>query len=133
MGAQAFNQEILKRNFRIHKRLEAVKFCVEFKVVAVKLSSDKIEIFFFCGAALHCGIALHLVVQSNHFNNILSIFILGVNPQSCPNYPYCDVNVGLAQHGHNGHAARAAPLQGFTERLYPAGVNPASCPNYPEC
>lgn len=54
----------------------------------------------------------------------------GVNPQSCPNYPYCDTNAGLT--GHH-HAARAAPLAGFTERLYPAGVSPAQCPNYPEC
>lgn len=58
-------------------------------------------------------------------------FPAGVNPQSCPNYPYCDTNAGLA--GHHAHQARAAPLQGFTERLYPAGVSPQSCPNYPEC
>lgn len=55
-------------------------------------------------------------------------FPAGVSPESCPNYPYCEVNAGS---GH--HAARAAPLQGFTERLYPAGVSPQSCPNYPEC
>uniref|UniRef100_A0A336M3M2 CSON008013 protein n=1 Tax=Culicoides sonorensis TaxID=179676 RepID=A0A336M3M2_CULSO len=51
----------------------------------------------------------------------------GVSPNSCPNYPYCDVNAG-----HNG-PARAAPLPGFTERLYPAGVNPSACPNFPDC
>lgn len=55
----------------------------------------------------------------------------GVNPQSCPNYPYCDVNANVL--GHGGHQQRAAPLQGFTERLYPAGVSAAQCPNYPEC
>ena len=53
----------------------------------------------------------------------------GVSPQSCPNYPYCDVNVGHAA----GHHARVAPLPGYTERLYPAGVSAAQCPNYPEC
>ena len=57
-------------------------------------------------------------------------FPAGVSPQACPNYPYCDVNAGLA--GHGAHA-RVAPLQGFTERLYPAGVSAAQCPNYPEC
>ncbi|CAO1379382.1 unnamed protein product [Diamesa tonsa] len=53
----------------------------------------------------------------------------GVSPQSCPNYPYCDVS------GTPGSAGppRVAPLQGFTQRLYPAGVSAQSCPNYPEC
>lgn len=56
----------------------------------------------------------------------------GVNPQSCPNYPYCDTPI--LPGGHSGHQAyRASPLPGFTERLYPAGVSAASCPNYPEC
>lgn len=55
----------------------------------------------------------------------------GVSPQSCPNYPYCDVNAGAGHSGH--HVARAAPLPGYTERLYPAGVSAAQCPNYPEC
>lgn len=55
----------------------------------------------------------------------------GVNPQSCPNYPYCDTNNPGHAGGH--HAARVAPLPGYTERLYPAGVSAAQCPNYPEC
>jgi Cuticle protein CPCFC len=56
----------------------------------------------------------------------------GVNPQACPNYPYCDTPI--LPGGHQGHQAyRSAPLPGFTERLYPAGVSAASCPNYPEC
>jgi Cuticle protein CPCFC len=56
-------------------------------------------------------------------------FPAGVSPQSCPNYPYCDVNAGASGH----QAARVAPLPGYTERLYPAGVSAAQCPNYPEC
>jgi len=55
----------------------------------------------------------------------------GVDPSKCPNYPYCDTPVIS---GHAGHGyARAAPLEGFKERLYPAGVSAASCPNYPQC
>lgn len=50
----------------------------------------------------------------------------GVNPQTCPNYPYCDINAG-----HGG--AAAPPLPGFTERQYPAGVSPHTCPNFPYC
>lgn len=49
----------------------------------------------------------------------------GVNPQSCPNYPFCD--------GAAGHGAAAPPLPGWTERQYPAGVSPHSCPNFPYC
>lgn len=59
-------------------------------------------------------------------------FPAGVNPQACPNYPYCDTNTGL----HAGVAAapqKAAPLPGYTERQYPAGVNPHECPNFPYC
>lgn len=52
----------------------------------------------------------------------------GVNPQSCPNYPYCDNNLS-AGHG----APQVAPLPGWTERVYPAGVSPHQCPNYPLC
>ena len=51
----------------------------------------------------------------------------GVNPQTCPNYPFCDVNAG-----HHG-AVAAPPLPGWTERLYPAGVSPHECPNFPYC
>lgn len=51
----------------------------------------------------------------------------GVNPHTCPNYPFCDVNAG-----HAGPVA-APPLPGFTERLYPAGVSPHECPNFPYC
>lgn len=55
----------------------------------------------------------------------------GVNPQQCPNYPYCDTNTGV----HAGAPAqlKAAPLPGYTERQYPAGVNPNQCPNFPYC
>ncbi|XP_031637169.1 uncharacterized protein LOC116349737 [Contarinia nasturtii] len=55
------------------------------------------------------------------------IYPAGVNPLSCPNYPYCDVSAGVMA------APKVSPLPGYTERLYPAGVNPAECPNYPEC
>lgn len=51
----------------------------------------------------------------------------GVDPQACPNYPYCDNVLG------GGAAPRAAPLPGFTERLYPAGVSASECPNFPYC
>ncbi|XP_067632032.1 cuticle protein 1 [Eurosta solidaginis] len=54
-------------------------------------------------------------------------FPAGVNPHTCPNYPFCDVNAG-----HHG-AVAAPPLPGFTERLYPAGVSPHECPNFPYC
>lgn len=50
----------------------------------------------------------------------------GVNPQSCPNYPYCDNAAGHS-------APQVAPLPGWTERLYPAGVSAQSCPNFPYC
>ncbi|XP_055640172.1 uncharacterized protein LOC129777739 [Toxorhynchites rutilus septentrionalis] len=50
----------------------------------------------------------------------------GVNPQSCPNYPYCDNSAPAG-------APHAAPLPGYTERQYPAGVSPHSCPNFPYC
>ncbi|TMW54581.1 hypothetical protein DOY81_000375 [Sarcophaga bullata] len=53
-------------------------------------------------------------------------FPAGVNPHSCPNYPFCDVNAG-------GSAAPAPPLPGWTERQYPAGVSPHTCPNFPYC
>ncbi|XP_034109504.1 integrator complex subunit 3 homolog [Drosophila sulfurigaster albostrigata] len=52
----------------------------------------------------------------------------GINPQTCPNYPYCDVNAG-----HAGAPVAAPPLPGWTERLYPAGVSPHQCPNFPYC
>jgi len=52
----------------------------------------------------------------------------GINPQTCPNYPYCDVNAG-----HGGAPVAAPPLPGWTERLYPAGVSPHQCPNFPYC
>lgn len=39
-------------------------------------------------------------------------FPSGVNPQSCPNYPYCDTPIIPAGHGH-AQAYRAAPLQGI--------------------
>ncbi|XP_030388320.1 uncharacterized protein LOC115634610 [Scaptodrosophila lebanonensis] len=52
----------------------------------------------------------------------------GVNPQVCPNYPFCDVNAG-----HAAAPVAAPPLPGWTERLYPAGVSPHQCPNFPYC
>lgn len=55
----------------------------------------------------------------------------GVNPASCPNYPYCDTNTGL--HAGVAAPAKAAPLPGYTERQYPAGVNPQTCINFPYC
>lgn len=55
----------------------------------------------------------------------------GVDPRSCPNFPYCDKPIVPGTHSAYHH--QPAPLPGFTERLYPAGVSPASCPNYPEC
>lgn len=58
-------------------------------------------------------------------------FPAGVNPQACPNYPYCDTNTGLVAGAPV--VAKAAPLPGFTERQYPAGVNPHECPNFPYC
>ncbi|XP_054740442.1 cuticle protein 1 [Anastrepha obliqua] len=54
-------------------------------------------------------------------------FPAGVNPHTCPNYPFCDVNAG-----HHG-AVAAPPLPGWTERQYPAGVSPHTCPNFPYC
>ncbi|XP_017468738.1 PREDICTED: cuticle protein 1-like [Rhagoletis zephyria] len=54
-------------------------------------------------------------------------FPAGVNPHTCPNYPFCDVNAG-----HHG-AVAAPPLPGWTERQYPAGVSPHQCPNFPYC
>ncbi|XP_011208754.2 cuticle protein 1 [Bactrocera dorsalis] len=54
-------------------------------------------------------------------------FPAGVNPHTCPNYPFCDVNAG--QHG----AVAAPPLPGWTERQYPAGVSAHQCPNFPYC
>ncbi|XP_071451944.1 uncharacterized protein [Hetaerina americana] len=60
----------------------------------------------------------------------------GVDPHTCPNYPYCD-NVALAV-GHHGvvapyaaHAYAAYGLHGAAK--YPAGVDPHTCPNYPYC
>lgn len=55
----------------------------------------------------------------------------GVNPQACPNYPYCDTNTGVP--AGVAAAPKAAPLPGYTERQYPAGVNPHECPNFPYC
>ncbi|XP_055838149.1 uncharacterized protein LOC129906412 [Episyrphus balteatus] len=54
----------------------------------------------------------------------------GVDPKSCPNYPYCD---GAASHNAAAPATAAPPLQGYNERQYPAGVSPHSCPNFPYC
>ncbi|XP_055917454.1 activating signal cointegrator 1 complex subunit 2 homolog [Eupeodes corollae] len=55
----------------------------------------------------------------------------GVNPKSCPNYPYCDVPYDSPA------AAAPAPQgnQGYNDRQsqYPAGVSPHSCPNFPYC
>ncbi|KAG4071728.1 hypothetical protein HA402_011882 [Bradysia odoriphaga] len=51
----------------------------------------------------------------------------GVDPQSCPNYPFCDLNDFARS------APVVAPLPGWTERLYPAGVSPKECPNFPYC
>ncbi|CAD7076815.1 unnamed protein product [Hermetia illucens] len=53
-------------------------------------------------------------------------FPAGVNPHSCPNYPFCDTAAA-------GHAPQVAPLPGWTERQYPAGVSPHTCPNFPYC
>lgn len=53
----------------------------------------------------------------------------GVNPQACPNYPFCDTN---AVHG-GAAATPAPPLPGWNERQYPAGVSPQECPNFPYC
>uniref|UniRef100_U5EF00 Putative cuticle protein 1 n=1 Tax=Corethrella appendiculata TaxID=1370023 RepID=U5EF00_9DIPT len=64
---------------------------------------------------------------TNHLGSGGDKYPAGVNPHTCPNYPYCDTNAG-----HAG-AVRAAPLPGFTERQYPAGVNPHQCPNFPYC
>uniref|UniRef100_A0A182IZN4 Cuticle protein CPCFC domain-containing protein n=1 Tax=Anopheles atroparvus TaxID=41427 RepID=A0A182IZN4_ANOAO len=50
----------------------------------------------------------------------------GVDPQACPNYPYCD---NLAPAG----VPQAAPLPGYTSRQYPAGVSAHTCPGYPYC
>ncbi|XP_026477534.1 cuticle protein 1-like [Ctenocephalides felis] len=49
----------------------------------------------------------------------------GVDPSTCPNYPYCDNTIGAAYH--------APPLPGFAHRLYPDGVSAYKCPNYPFC
>ncbi|KXJ82119.1 circumsporozoite protein [Aedes albopictus] len=50
----------------------------------------------------------------------------GVNPHTCPNYPFCDNSAPAG-------APQVAPLPGYTERQYPAGVSPHSCPNFPYC
>ncbi|KAL7030176.1 hypothetical protein ACKWTF_006557 [Chironomus riparius] len=52
----------------------------------------------------------------------------GVDPRSCPDFPYCPTPILPGHHAHH-----VAPLPGFTERLYPAGVSAHTCPNYPEC
>ncbi|CAD7076816.1 unnamed protein product [Hermetia illucens] len=53
----------------------------------------------------------------------------GINPQSCPNYPYCSTPVT----GGAPAAPQVAPLPGYTERQYPAGVSAQQCPNFPYC
>ncbi|XP_071455117.1 uncharacterized protein [Hetaerina americana] len=65
----------------------------------------------------------------------------GVNPHTCPNYPYCD-NTLLAAHALGHVAPYAAPIYGAyglhgavagAAAKYPAGVDPHACPNYPFC
>ncbi|KAK6634650.1 hypothetical protein RUM43_012051 [Polyplax serrata] len=73
----------------------------------------------------------------------------GVDPSTCPNYPYCtnhvptSISAPTAYHAastyhtpsayHVQSAFHAAPLPGFASRQYPDGVNPNTCPNYPFC
>lgn len=49
----------------------------------------------------------------------------GVNPASCPDYPYCGGRAHASPAFHSGPSYNSAQ--------YPAGVNPAVCPNYPYC
>ncbi|XP_046404464.1 cuticle protein 1-like [Ischnura elegans] len=66
----------------------------------------------------------------------------GVDPKSCPNYPYCD-NTALAVAHHGAVAPYAANVYSTygnhgaiahgAVANYPAGVSPHSCPNYPYC
>ena len=47
----------------------------------------------------------------------------GLNPDLCPNYPYCNT-------------VRYSPYVPYAvaaSHNYPAGVSPVSCPNYPYC
>ncbi|XP_046402947.1 cuticle protein 1-like [Ischnura elegans] len=66
----------------------------------------------------------------------------GVDPHTCPNYPYCD-NVPLAV-GHHGaiapYAAHSYAAYGHHGAIshgagakYPADVDPHLCPHYPYC
>uniref|UniRef100_A0A1B6CST7 Cuticle protein CPCFC domain-containing protein n=1 Tax=Clastoptera arizonana TaxID=38151 RepID=A0A1B6CST7_9HEMI len=52
----------------------------------------------------------------------------GLNPATCPNYPYCDNAIVALYNSPPAPVAYAAPADG-----YPAGVSPAACPNYPFC
>ena len=74
----------------------------------------------------------------------------GVDPASCPNYPYCD---GVTYVAPNLPAAQwpadvapaacpdypycssraAAPIGYANTAGWPAGVAPAACPNFPYC
>ena len=47
----------------------------------------------------------------------------GLNPDLCPNYPYCS----------SVHYSPYVPYAVASSHNYPAGVNPISCPNYPYC
>lgn len=75
----------------------------------------------------------YAAVETNEINDTAGgdKYPAGVNPQACPNYPYCDTNTGL--HAGVVAAPKAAPLPGFTERQYPAGVSAQQCPNFPYC
>ncbi|KAG5682917.1 hypothetical protein PVAND_012235 [Polypedilum vanderplanki] len=77
----------------------------------------------------------HAVPQYNHIEAVAAKggdkYPAGVDPRTCPNFPYCEKPIVPGTHSAYHH--QPAPLPGFTERLYPAGVSPASCPNYPEC
>ncbi|XP_046403802.1 cuticle protein 1-like [Ischnura elegans] len=66
----------------------------------------------------------------------------GVDPHTCPNYPYCDNGALAVHHGAIAPYA-AAPAYGAyglygpagvgAGAKYPAGVSPHTCPNYPYC
>jgi len=50
----------------------------------------------------------------------------GVNPASCPNYPYCGTGLSASE--------AVPPLPGFSARFYRSAVQKKSnCPNYPYC
>ncbi|XP_071455150.1 uncharacterized protein [Hetaerina americana] len=101
----------------------------------------------------------HGALVGAHGVAVAAKYPAGVDPHTCPNYPYCD-NVALAAHGaHGAHgwagathglaghgwagAYAAAPVWGHgvvaahhgagAGAHYPAGVNPHACPNYPYC